>query len=56
MNIVTLNLDPIIHLTDEQFYQLCMANKDLNLELTATGQLIILPGSGGEKAAVVRLI
>ncbi|WP_325078603.1 PDDEXK family nuclease [Sphaerospermopsis aphanizomenoides] len=24
-------------------------NKDLNLELTATGQLIILPGSGGEK-------
>ena len=49
MNIVTLNLDPIIHLTDEQFYQLCMANKDLNLELTATGQLIILPGSGGEK-------
>lgn len=49
MNTVTLNLDPIIRLTDEQFYQLCVDNKDLNLELTATGQLIILPGSGGEK-------
>ncbi len=49
MNTVTLNLDPVIHLTDEQFYQLCTDNRDLNLELTATGQLIILPGSGGEK-------
>ncbi|MBD2693734.1 Uma2 family endonuclease [Anabaena catenula] len=49
MNTVVLNLAPIIHLTDDQFYQLCTDNKDLNLELSATGQLIILPGSGGEK-------
>ncbi|MEH1927689.1 MAG: hypothetical protein V7K14_02380 [Nostoc sp.] len=40
MDTVVLNLDLIVHLTDEQFYQLCMANKDLNLELNAQGELI----------------
>ncbi|MBD6614885.1 Uma2 family endonuclease [Komarekiella sp. 'clone 1'] len=48
MNTVILNLEPIIHLTDEQFYQLCMANRDLNLELSATGEVIIVPPVGGE--------
>lgn len=48
MNTVTLNLDPIIRLTDEQFYQLCMANKDVSLELNAEGELIIVPPVGGE--------
>lgn len=48
MNTVVLNLEPIMHLTDEQFYQLCMANKDLNLELNAQGELIIVPPVGGE--------
>jgi hypothetical protein len=37
MSTYVLNISLIIHLTDEQFYQLCTANKDLNLELTATG-------------------
>ncbi|ARV61363.1 hypothetical protein BZZ01_24525 [Nostocales cyanobacterium HT-58-2] len=48
MNTVVLNLEPVVHLTDEQFYQLCMANQDLNLELNAKGELIILPPVGGE--------
>ncbi len=48
MNTVVLNLDPIVHLTDEQFYQLCIANRDLNLELNAKGELIIVPPVGGE--------
>ncbi|MFO5528691.1 MAG: Uma2 family endonuclease [Cuspidothrix sp.] len=48
MNTVTLNLDPIIRLTDDQFYQLCMANKDVSLELNAQGELIIVPPVGGE--------
>src|SRR6478752_4998997 len=48
MDTVVLNLDPIVHLTDEQFYQLCMVNKDLNLEQSATGELIIVPPVGGE--------
>ncbi|NET02231.1 MAG: Uma2 family endonuclease [Sphaerospermopsis sp. SIO1G1] len=48
MNTVTLNLDPIIRLTDNQFYQLCMANKDVSLELNSQGELIIMPPVGGE--------
>ncbi|MDF5731804.1 MAG: Uma2 family endonuclease [Rhizonema sp. PD38] len=48
MNTVVLNLEPIILLTDEQFYQLCIANRDLNLEMNAVGELIIVPPVGGE--------
>lgn len=43
-----MNLEPVIHLTQEQFYQLCMANDELNLELNAKGELIIVPPVGGE--------
>jgi Uma2 family endonuclease len=48
MNTVVLNLEPIPHLTDEQFYQLCVANRDLSLEMSAAGELIIVPPVGGE--------
>ncbi len=48
MNTVVLNLEPIINLSDEQFYQLCAVNWDLSLELNATGELIIVPLVGGE--------
>lgn len=48
MNTVVLNLEPIAHLTDEQFYQLCIANRDLSLEMNAAGELIIVPSVGGE--------
>lgn len=48
MNTVVLNLEPVVHLSDEQFYQLCMANRDLNLELNGKGELIIVPPVGGE--------
>ncbi len=48
MNTVVLNLEPIAHLTDEQLYQLCIANRDLNLEMNAAGELIIMPPVGGE--------
>ncbi len=48
MTTLTLTLDPIIHLTDEQFYQLCQSNQDLRFERTAVGKLIIMPPTGGE--------
>ncbi len=41
MNALTLNLDTV-QLTDEQFYQLCKNNCELNFELTAKGELIII--------------
>lgn len=46
---LTLNLDTV-HLTDEQFYQLCQNNRDLNFEGTARGELIVMPPVGGETA------
>ncbi len=48
MNTVVLNLEPIVHLTDEQFYQLCMTNRDLKLERSVRGELIIVSPVGGE--------
>src|SRR5881409_1292283 len=32
-----------IHLTEDQFYLLCRDNRDLRLELSAQGELIIMP-------------
>lgn len=48
MTTITLNLDPIIHLDDDQFYQLCQANRDVRFERNAKGQLIVMPPTGGE--------
>lgn len=48
METLTLNIPPAVGLTDEQFYQLCIANEPYQLELTQTGELIIMPPTGGE--------
>lgn len=37
-----------VHLTDEQFYQLCLSNPDLKIERTATGDLVFMPPVGGD--------
>jgi Uma2 family endonuclease len=47
MTSFTLNLDAV-KLTDDQFYQLCQDNRDLRLELTSFGELIVMPPVGGE--------
>jgi Uma2 family endonuclease len=44
---VEINLDAI-HLTDEQFYQICQDNLDLRFERNTQGDLIIMPPTGGE--------
>jgi Uma2 family endonuclease len=50
LNMVAILDISSVHLTDEQFYQLCAANRDWRLELSATGELTIMPptawGSG----------
>ena len=48
METFTLNLPPIVGLTDEQFYQLCIANEPKRLELSQEGKLIIMSPTGGE--------
>ncbi|MGH2415702.1 MAG: Uma2 family endonuclease, partial [Microcystaceae cyanobacterium] len=37
-----------VHLTDEQFYHLCISNPDLNIERNAKGVLLVMPPVGGE--------
>ncbi len=48
METITLNVPSTMALTDEQFFQLCMANEEWRMELTAEGELIIMPPTGGE--------
>lgn len=48
MTAITLNLNSLIKLTAEQFYQLCAENPDLKLERNANGELIVMPPTGGE--------
>lgn len=48
-NTLTLpaSLELKLDLTDEQFWQLCHDNQDLQFERTKTGELIIMPPTGG---------
>ncbi|MEO6863506.1 MAG: Uma2 family endonuclease [Microcoleus sp.] len=48
MTALALNLNSLIKLTSEQFYQLCEDNPDLQLERNANGELIVMPPTGGE--------
>jgi Uma2 family endonuclease len=48
MTALTVNLYPVIELTDEQFFQLCQNNRDLRFERTFEGELIIMPPTGWE--------
>ncbi|NER35536.1 MAG: Uma2 family endonuclease [Oscillatoria sp. SIO1A7] len=47
MTVFTVNLNSVMELTDEQFYQLSWHNETLRLERTAAGELIIMPAAGG---------
>lgn len=47
MTALTLDLSSVIRLTHEQFEQLALANRELRLELTAAGELVLMPPTGG---------
>ena len=44
---ITIDLSSV-HLTDEQFYQLCLSNPDLQMERTPSGALVLMSPVGGE--------
>jgi Uma2 family endonuclease len=48
MTAITINLDHIIQLTSEQFYQLCQNNPEIKFERNSKGEIIIVPPTGGE--------
>ncbi|NJO76619.1 MAG: Uma2 family endonuclease [Leptolyngbyaceae cyanobacterium RM1_406_9] len=41
--LLKVNLPSIATLSHEQFYEFCQANRDLRIERTATGEVIIMP-------------
>jgi Uma2 family endonuclease len=51
MTSLTLNLQPTIELNDEQFEQICLANRDLRFERTAKGELSAMAPAGSETGA-----
>ena len=40
---MTTNLPAIAPMTHEQFYEFCLANRDLRIESTASGDVVIMP-------------
>ncbi|ALF55769.1 hypothetical protein ACX27_27620 [Nostoc piscinale CENA21] len=48
MTAITFNLNAIVKLTDEQFYQLCRENPDVKFERNHKGELTVMPPTGGE--------
>ena len=45
---LVLRLEPIINLTDEQFFAFCQINRDLRIERTTNGELLIMSPTGSE--------
>ena len=45
---LVLHLKPIINLTDEEFFEFCQINRDLRIERTTNGELLIMSPTGSE--------
>ncbi|MEO0456345.1 MAG: Uma2 family endonuclease [Cyanobacteria bacterium P01_A01_bin.114] len=48
MNAFVVNLPASTRLSDDQFYELCVANPDIKIERTSTEELVFMPPTGGE--------
>ncbi|BAT54202.1 hypothetical protein NOS3756_31680 [Nostoc sp. NIES-3756] len=55
MTAYTINLNPIIKLTDEQFYQLCQENPEVKFERNSQGELIIMSPSDNLEDAQAKM-
>jgi len=45
---ITVNLQPLLELTDAQFEQICHKNRDLKFERTAKRSLVVMSLTGGD--------
>jgi len=48
MTVFTLNLDAVMQLTEDTFYQLWVINRHVRLERNARGEVVIIPPTEGE--------
>lgn len=44
---LTLRLDPAVHLSDDQLLEICRLNRDLRIERTSRGDLVMMAPAGG---------
>ena len=51
MNSLTISIDSVIDLSDEQFFQLCRKNSDLRFERNVQGDITIMAPAGSETSA-----
>ena len=47
MTAITVNLNPIIQLNENQFYQLCRENPEVKFERNIKGEILIMSPTGG---------
>ncbi len=45
---LVVHLQPVVDMTDDQFYEFCQINRDLRIERRTLGELIVMPPAGGE--------
>ncbi len=45
---LVVQMQPAVNMTDAQFFAFCQQNRDLRIERTARGEIIIMPPAGGE--------
>lgn len=48
MEPIRVHLRPILDMNDDEFFEFCQLNRDLRLERTAEGDLVIMAPAGGE--------
>jgi len=50
MTSLTLTLNPLFSLSDDQFFALCAQNQDLRFERTAQGELVVMSLAGSNSS------
>ncbi|NJK62864.1 MAG: Uma2 family endonuclease [Synechococcaceae cyanobacterium SM2_3_1] len=56
----TIQIHPVVQMSEDQFFEFCLRNPDLRIERTAAGDLILMspasPESGRRNAQLIRLL
>ncbi|AOY84956.2 Uma2 family endonuclease [Moorena producens JHB] len=47
-NPIVLRMPPGLDMDDDQFFEFCQVNRDLRIERTLDGEIIVMPPTGGE--------
>ena len=47
-NPIVLRMPPALAMDDDEFFEFCQINRDLRIERTADGEIIVMPPTGGK--------